>query len=281
MVKIIGSALLVVLVTGCGSADKAGDTEAAEVAKAEQVPDEGVKKPDPEKKSPGVSASGPQPVTQTVQKLSASHILLAYTGAKRARPTVTRTKEEAEKLATDLAQKIKKGADFAKLAAENSDCPSGKRKGGDLGIFPSNRMAPAFSEGTLGLEVGQVSDPVETEFGFHVIKRQQVEEVHARHILLMHEGSKRKPASVTRTKDEAKKLIEELAAKLKEGGDFEALAREHSDCPSGKRKGGDLGTFGKGRMAKPFEETAFALKVDEVSGIVETDFGYHIIQRLP
>jgi parvulin-like peptidyl-prolyl isomerase len=133
----------------------------------------------------------------------------------------------------------------------------------------------------MALAEGQISEPVETDFGYHLIKRQKVEEVHVRHILVMHDESQRKPPDIKRTKKEAKKLIDEIATKVKaKDADFAALAQEYSDCPS-KRRGGDLGTFGRGRMAPPFEKAAFALKENEISGIVETDFGYHIIQRLP
>jgi parvulin-like peptidyl-prolyl isomerase len=97
----------------------------------------------------------------------------------------------------------------------------------------------------------------------------------------MHQGSKRKPASVTRTEDEARQLIGEIAEKLKGGADFGELARQYSECPSGKRAGGDLGTFGKGKMAPPFEKAAFALEENQISDIVETEFGFHLIQRLP
>ena len=100
--------------------------------------------------------------------------------------------------------------------------------------------------------------------------------VKASHILLMYQGSSRSTA--TRSKAEAAELIAQLKTQLDGGADFAALAKQHSDCPSG-RSGGDLGTFGRGQMVGPFETSAFGMNVGETSGVVETDFGYHIIQR--
>lgn len=71
---------------------------------------------------------------------------------------------------------------------------------------------------------------------------------------------------------------QDLVKKLQEGASFEDLAQKFSSCPS-KQRGGDLGEFGKGRMVPSFEEAAFALGVNEVSGPVRTQFGYHLIQR--
>jgi len=100
--------------------------------------------------------------------------------------------------------------------------------------------------------------------------------VRASHILLMYKGSDR--SSATRSKEEAQQQIQGLLTQVQGGADFASLARENSDCPS-KAKGGDLGSFGRGQMVKAFEDTTFALPVGGVSGIVETQFGYHIIQR--
>jgi peptidyl-prolyl cis-trans isomerase C len=71
---------------------------------------------------------------------------------------------------------------------------------------------------------------------------------------------------------------QDLIKKLESGTSFEDLARKFSKCPSGQR-GGSLGEFGKGRMVAPFEEAAFALQVNEISGPVRTQFGYHLIKR--
>jgi len=73
-------------------------------------------------------------------------------------------------------------------------------------------------------------------------------------------------------------LAQDVLKKLGEGSTFESLAKAFSSCPSGA-DGGDLGEFGKGQMVAPFEEAAFKLKVGEVSGVVQTQFGYHIIKR--
>lgn len=102
------------------------------------------------------------------------------------------------------------------------------------------------------------------------------DQVQASHILLMYQGSMR--SSATRSKDDAKTQIEDLKQKIDGGADFADLARKHSDCPSGK-SGGDLGAFGRGQMVKPFEQAAFGLGVGETSDVIETPFGYHIIQR--
>lgn len=102
------------------------------------------------------------------------------------------------------------------------------------------------------------------------------QQVRASHILLMYAGSSR--SSATRAKADAAREIDALKAKLDGGADFASLAREHSDCPSSE-KGGDLGTFGKGQMVKPFEEAAFGLAVGGTSGVIETPFGYHLIHR--
>lgn len=100
--------------------------------------------------------------------------------------------------------------------------------------------------------------------------------VRASHILLMYAGSARSTA--TRSKDQALAEIQKLKTDIDGGADFADLARQHSDCPSGK-SGGDLGSFGRGQMVKAFEDSAFGMSVGQTSGVVETDFGYHLIQR--
>lgn len=100
--------------------------------------------------------------------------------------------------------------------------------------------------------------------------------VRASHILLMYAGSARSTA--TRSKEQALSQIQAIKSQLDEGADFSTLASQNSDCPSA-RSGGDLGNFGRGQMVPAFEQATFALPVGQVSDVVETDFGYHLIQR--
>lgn len=103
------------------------------------------------------------------------------------------------------------------------------------------------------------------------------------HILCKHSGSRR-PAShrsehITISKEEAIEELQAIEKRLEAGESFESIAKERSDCSSFKR-GGDLGFFGKGEMQASFEKAAFALKVGEVSGIVESESGVHLIKRV-
>lgn len=103
--------------------------------------------------------------------------------------------------------------------------------------------------------------------------------VAASHVLIQYKGSMRAGPNVTRSKDEAKKLATEVMNKAKKGEDFAALAKQYSDEPGAKDRAGALGKFTKPQMVKPFADAAFALKPGEISNLVETDFGFHVIKR--
>jgi parvulin-like peptidyl-prolyl isomerase len=113
-------------------------------------------------------------------------------------------------------------------------------------------------------ELKSLAKAVERRFG---------ERARARHILI-----RVAPNATKEEKDAAYKKIKDIQAKLKKGEDFAELARKNSEDPGSKDRGGDLGYFSRGDMVPAFDKTAFSMDVGQVSDIVTTDFGYHIIQ---
>ncbi|MBI3273065.1 MAG: peptidylprolyl isomerase [Planctomycetes bacterium] len=225
---------------------------------------------------------------EAVDAVAVAHVMIAFTftpstapGAPHPRPGVTRTKEEAQALAGQVLKAARaKGADFAALARRYSDDRASAERGGLLaGKLERAQAPPLLAQAVFNMEVGQVSDPVETPTAYHIFQRVPIEEVAAAHILVMYKGSMRAPASITRTRREALALVQGLRSKLQAGASFSELAAQFSDCPSGAN-GGKLGAFVRGNMVPEFEAAAFALKVGEISDVVETPFGYHLIRRL-
>ncbi len=129
---------------------------------------------------------------------------------------------------------------------------------------------------TLGAVVAEMAGVTEEKKAAHYEENRekyvQEEQVKASHILLLFGQDET-------AEDKQKKLVQagDLRHDVLRGADFAALAAEHSGCPSAKN-GGDLGWFGRGRMVGPFDEAAFAMQVGDVSGVVETQFGYHVIK---
>ena len=144
--------------------------------------------------------------------------------------------------------------------------------------------ASAIGQAVLQLRVGQTSAPLATEAGFVIVQRRPnpppgPPSIEARHILVMHAESARVPEGITRTRDEARTRAEEVVVLLRDGAEWVATHREYSDEP-GAAEGGSLGRFERGAMVPAFENVAFLLAPDEISDVVETPFGFHIIQRV-
>ena len=112
---------------------------------------------------------------------------------------------------------------------------------------------------------------IETFYGYNPQQFQMGEQVRASHILIS-----TKPEEREDVRAQKRLKIANLKGKITNGANFAETARNYSDCPS-KAKGGDLGFFERGKMVAPFEEAAFQLKAGEVSDVVETQFGYHLI----
>jgi peptidyl-prolyl cis-trans isomerase C len=130
----------------------------------------------------------------------------------------------------------------------------------------------AYIEAEISLQVSIGAGDALSYYQEHPEQFARPEQLHARHILISLEE-----AAAEDAEREARGRIEDIQQKLQAGGDFAALAEEYSEGPSAPR-GGDLGYFGRGQMVPPFEEAVFALSVGEVSGIVRTAFGFHLIE---
>jgi peptidyl-prolyl cis-trans isomerase C len=142
-----------------------------------------------------------------------------------------------------------------------------------LQFFSDNFLANEYLKREIAQKVTVSDDDLKTYYDTHKDEFKTPEMIKARHILVKVDSSASED-----DKKKAKEKAEMYLKRIKDGEDFAKLASEVSDDPGSKTKGGDLGFFPKGRMVKPFEDAAFALKPGEISGIVETQFGFHIIK---
>ena len=212
---------------------------------------------------------------------AASHILIAYAGAMRANPQVTRTKEEAKVKAEQLIARLNEEPEiFTELAKLESDGPSGPR-GGSLGVFQKGAMVKPFEDALATMEIGDISKtPVETDFGYHVIRRDTRDKLFwaADAFIIAFKGP-RTPPNISREKADAEALANEIKTKLNRGN-FDALAAENNDFQEGSAM--FLGAFSED--AAPSPEMMEGLKnaqYGDVIGPIELPVGYAFIRRVP
>ena len=184
----------------------------------------------------------------------------------------------AEETAMMVYQKLQDGADFAALAVRYSSGDAAL-SGGDLGWRKAAQLPTLFSDTVLDMGAGDVSAPIRSASGYHIIKvlelrggtEQIVQQTKARHILV-------KPNEI-RSETETRTLIEDIYRQLQQDPDqFETLAKTYSDDPGSALQGGSLGWVNPGTMVPEFEQQMQAAQIGEISQPFRSDFGWHILQ---
>ncbi len=209
---------------------------------------------------------------QRSEEVRVSHIMLR----KEPNPEASLKKIEA------ILDSIKNGASFEDMVVKHSQDNFSKNTGGDIYWFTAGQIVPAFEYAAYETPVGEVHPKiVETKFGYHILKITDREKrrykLRAKHILVKLEeprGNVADTIPAEKPLDKITRIREEIVG----GASFDSLARKYSDDPSSGAKGGDLGFFERRQMVKPFDEAVFDLEIGELSDIVKSRFGYHIIQ---
>jgi len=208
-------------------------------------------------------------------EVKASHLLIA-TGND---PSPEDTLEAYQKI-LKVREEIMNGLSFREAAVNYSDDPSAAANHGDLGYFSAFQMIYPFEEAAYTTPVGDISMPVRTSYGYHLIfvedKRNAKGDIKVAHI--MKSFPPNVDASVMK---KLKNEIDSIYGLLEKGEDFARLAQKYSDDKSSAANGGELNWFSSGRMIADFSEPAFQLeKNGDYTEPILTQYGYHIIRRL-
>lgn len=205
--------------------------------------------------------------------VKASHILLQFPANASQDDSVA-----VLRMALKLKEEAEKGADFNQLALEHSDDPSAKDNKGSLGYFTALQMVYQFEDAAYGLEVGEISDPVLTNFGYHIIKLEDRKpnpgEIRVSHILVRSQSGD--PVSEERALRKVGDIYTELQ---KSESVWEEVCELYSEDVGSKNSGGKLPWLGLGSVIPEFERVAFGLsEIGEISSPVKTPYGFHIIR---
>lgn len=196
-----------------------------------------------------------------------SHILMSVKPAEEAQIAAYNKAEQ-------ILEQIKNGADFSELASKYSEDPASAKRGGDLGLISRGDFVTEFESAAFKLKDGEISDIVQTQFGYHIIKmmERRGEKIRTKHILIR----------VAPTEaDEARTIekLREIRQRILDGEDFAELALEYSDDENVAQDKGHLGVFEVDKLVIPeFKKVVSNLKPGEISQPFKTDFGYHIVR---
>lgn len=205
------------------------------------------------------------------KEVNASHILINLN--QNATPDDTL---QAYQKAVEIREKAKSGTSFGRLAREYSDDPSAARNDGDLGYFSVFQMVYPFESAAFKTKEGEISSPVRTQFGYHLIKVNDIRSnqgtVTVSHLMLRIKPNKDDSVSV-------RNKIFELHEQAIAGVNWEQLVEQFSEDINSKNKGGNLPPFKVGQMPYAFQEASFALKEEgQISDPIMTPYGWHIIR---
>jgi peptidyl-prolyl cis-trans isomerase SurA len=187
---------------------------------------------------------------------------------------------KAWKKARDVRERVVTGESFEQVARSSSDDPSVKINGGNLGYFTVFQMIMPFEDAVYNLRKGEISQPVRTPYGYHIIKvtdkRPSSGKVKVAHIMKsVPPGTSEK--DVKKAEDE----INEIYDQLLKGASFSELAAKYSDHKETATAGGELNWFGAGEIISDFAEAAFSLQNNgDFTKPVRTYYGWHIIKRI-
>lgn len=220
--------------------------------------------------------SGP---SETPSLLEVRTLRVAWSGAEGVSSRITRSEADAEDRAQTVSSLLRApGSNFGEVAREYGDVPP------SIDRLERANTDPAVFSAAAALNRGEISRPVRTPGGFVIMNRRAdpalgPTTVAARHILIAYEGARRVSDTVTRSREEAEALATQVRTEAIGGGNWTELHRENTDEP-GSPPNGDLGTFGRGQMVPAFERAVFELEVGATGEVVETPFGFHVIQRV-
>ena len=208
-------------------------------------------------------------------EFNVSHILLSLPAA-----ATPQQLEEISHKAQDLAARAAKGEDFGQLAIANSNS-STALDGGQLGWRKGGQLPQFVLDLVVKMKPGDVSEPVRTPSGFHIVKLNErrsgevaviINQIHVRHILM-------KPNELDDDETVRQKLAK-LRDRIEKGEDFSGIASTSSEDPGSAPDGGDLGWSGPGTFVPEFDKAIADLKVNEISEPFKTRYGWHIVQML-
>ena len=210
------------------------------------------------------------------KEVRASHILILVDEGASPEDTL-----KAFNKIKDIKNRLNAGEDFIKVAQQFSEDPSVKENNGDLGYFSAFRMVYPFENAAFSTNVGEVSKPFRTRFGYHLVKvvdkRDNRGEVTVAHIMIV------KPSTPdAQLEAKAKQTIDDIYQKIQQGEGFESLANQFSEDKSSASKGGVLQRFGSGQLSsEEFENVAFSLQnKNDISKPFQSQFGWHIVKLI-